>query len=80
MSFVGDLWTYLIKVGSGVVVVDAVLEGVWLWWLSVASVDWGHRVDWDRVDWDHRVHWDRGGMEGGGVAGGGRGHGSDENS
>ena len=69
---------YLIKVGSGVVVVDAVLEGVWFWWLSV-SVNWGHRVD-HRVDGDHRVDWDRGGMEGGGVAGGGRGHGSDENS
>ena len=80
MSFVGDLRIYLIKVGSGVVVVDAVLEGVRLWWLSVPRVDWGHRVDWDRVDWDHRVHWDRGGMEGGGVAGGGRGHGGDENS
>ena len=74
MSFVGDLWTYLIKVGSGVVVVDAVLEGVWLWWLSVPRVDWG------RVDWDHRVHWDRGGMERCGVAGGGRCHGGDENS
>ena len=65
MSFVGDLWTYLIKVGSGVVVVDAVLEGVGLGALVVV---------WGGVGW--LVGRGRGVVGGGVVGGGGSDHAS----
>ena len=53
----------LVKAGTRVVVVDAILKSIGFWWLGVDPMNWlvmnWHRVDWQWVDGDNWcVHWD----------------------